>query len=51
MMYYDILSYVILYYKALGVATDALNCRAGLKKAYRQAALRWHPDKNPGIIW
>lgn len=34
------------YYDVLGVARDADS--ATVKKAYRQAALRWHPDKNPG---
>ena len=31
------------YYDVLGVAKDA-NPRA-IKKAYRKAALKWHPDK------
>jgi len=33
------------YYKILKVARDADD--NGLKKAYRKAAMKWHPDKNP----
>ena len=32
-------------YEALGLAEDA--SEADIKKGYRKAALRWHPDKNP----
>jgi len=32
-------------YEVLGVSSDAST--ADLKRAYRKAALRWHPDRNP----
>ena len=33
------------YYKVLGVSRDATE--KDIAKAYKRAALRWHPDKNP----
>jgi molecular chaperone DnaJ len=34
------------YYEVLGVSRDA--DASAVKTAYRKAAVRWHPDKNPG---
>lgn len=34
------------YYRALGVSRDA--DEAGVKKAFRELAKKWHPDLNPG---
>ncbi|XP_066493386.1 dnaJ homolog subfamily B member 2-like [Tiliqua scincoides] len=34
------------YYQALGISQTASS--DDIKKAYRQNALKWHPDKNPG---
>lgn len=35
-----------MYYDLLGVEVDATDVQ--IKKGYRRAALKWHPDKNPG---